>query len=133
MKCDCVHYAVCRFRAEIEKALTPLIEPGFPRNPRWDEIEGAVGSWCRFREPGRKVAVHQETVDVKTTDEILKPLDNIISQMDVSGDAAIVSLRHLLRQVFYYRLSLGNTVEDIIGEQNKELWDDIYSWLKEGG
>lgn len=51
MKCDCIHYAVCRFRAEIEKALTPLIEPGFPRNPKWDEIAGAVGSWCRFRAP----------------------------------------------------------------------------------
>jgi len=40
-------------------------------------------------------------------------------------------LRFLLRQVFYFRLGLGQKVEEVIAEKDVDLWKRIWKAIEE--
>lgn len=40
-------------------------------------------------------------------------------------------LRHLLRQLFYSRVGLGQKVEELIAEHNHPLWHEVYEAVEE--
>jgi len=52
--------------------------------------------------------------------------DQVIAKLE----ERVRELEHCLRQVFYWRLPLGNKIEEIIDEKDNQLWRRIYVLLE---